>query len=285
MENIYLPGPANILIVDDRPDNLLVMTAVLEGPADYKITTASSGPEAIELVKRIDFALILLDIQMPVMDGYETALEIKRLERAKNVPIVMVTAVFQEDPHVMKGYEVGAIDYVAKPFNANILRAKVGVYTNLYLKSRQNAFLQEAERLLREEGNARIILETMPIGVVVVDQSGAIQQMNKEARQIWGLETTALRNYKDCTGWWTNTGRPIQPDEWAIARALERGETTLCEIVQVQCSDKTKKTVLNSAVPLLNQGHITGAVNIMQDISGQHHVQAELAKSPSTLPK
>ena len=285
MENIYIPGPANILIVDDRPDNLLVMTAVLEGPADYKITTASSGPEAIELVKQMDFALILLDIQMPVMDGYETALEIKKLERGKNVPIVMVTAVFQEDPHVMKGYEVGAIDYVAKPFNANILRAKVCVYTNLYLKSRQNAYLQEAERLLREEGNARIILETMPIGVVVVDQSGAIQQMNQEARQIWGLGTAPLGNYKDCMGWSANTGQPIQSDEWAIARAIERGETTLCETIQVQCLDKTKKTVLNSAVPLLNQGQITGAVNIIQDISDRHHVQAELTKSPSMLPK
>ncbi len=71
MENTYLPGPANILIVDDRPDNLLVLSAVLEGSPDYKITTASSGWEAIELVKQIDFALILLDIQMPVMDGYE----------------------------------------------------------------------------------------------------------------------------------------------------------------------------------------------------------------------
>jgi len=285
VENFHLPGPANILIVDDRPENLLVMTAVLEGPADYKITTASSGPEAIELVKRMDFALILLDIQMPVMDGYETALEIKKLERGKNLPIVLVTAIFREDPHVLKGYEVGAIDYIAKPFNPDILRAKVGVYTNLYLKSRQNAYLQEAERLLREEGNAQIILETMPIGVVVADKSGAIQQLNQEARRIWGLGTTALGNYKDCSGWWPNTGRPIQRDEWAIARAIDRGETTLCEIVQVQCSDKTKKIVLNSAVPLLNQGQITGAVNIMQDISSQHHVQTELAKSPSMLPK
>jgi hypothetical protein len=100
-----------------------------------------------------------------------------------------------------------------------------------------------------------------------------------------GLGAAALGNYRDCTVWWTNDGWPIQRDERAIARAIERGETTLCEIVQVQCPDKTKKTVLNSAVPLLNQGQITGAVNIMQDISGQHHVQAELAKSPSKLPK
>ena len=285
MENTYLPGPANILIVDDRPDNLLVLRAVLEGTPDYKITEASSGPEAIELVKQMNFALILLDIQMPIMDGYETAMEIKKLERGKNVPIVMVTAIFREDPHVLKGYAVGAIDYIGKPFNPDILKAKVGVYTNFYLKSRQNAYLQEVERLLPEERNAKIILETMPIGVIVVDRSGAIQQLNQEARQIWGVGTASLGDYKDYSGWWPETGRRIQRDEWAITRAIDKGETTLCEIIQIQCLDRTKKTVLNSAIPLRNQGQITGAVDIMQDISGQMQVQAELGKSRSPFPK
>ena len=279
MENIYLPVRANILIVDDRLDNILVLRAVLEGSPDYTITTASSGPEAIELVKQTDYALILLDIQMPGMDGYETAVEIKKLERAKSVPIVMVTAIFREDPHILKGYEVGAIDYISKPFNSDILKAKVGVYINLYVKSRQNAYLQEAERLLREEGNAKVILETMPVGVIVVDQSGAIQQLNQEARQIWGVGASALGNYKDFGGWWPNTGQSIQHDEWAITRAIDNGETTLCEIIHVQCLDGTKKIVLNSAIPLRDQGQVTGAVDIMQNISDQPHVQAELAKS------
>jgi len=279
MENSLLPGPANILIVDDRPDNLLVMKAVLEGSPDYMITTASSGAEAIELVKKMDFALILLDIQMPGMDGYETAVEIKKLERGKNIPIVMVTAIFREDPHILKGYAVGAIDYIGKPFNPDILKAKVGVYTSLYLKSRQNAYLQEAERLLREEGNAKIILETMPIGVIVADRSGAIQQLNQEARRIWGGGSPAPKDYRDYSGWWPNSGRPIRREEWAITRALEKGETTLCEIIQVQCLDGTKKTVLNSAIPLRNQSEITGAVDVLQDITGQHHVQA-VAKGP-----
>lgn len=285
MENIDLPVPANILIVDDRSDNLFVMKAVLEGSPDYKIITALSGAEAIELVKQMDFALILLDIQMPVMDGYETAVEIKKLERGKNVPIMMVTAIFREDPHVMKGYAVGAIDYVAKPFNPDILKAKVGVYISLYLKSRQNAYLKEVDRLLRDEGSARAILETMPIGVIVTDQSGVIQQLNREARRIWGGGTPAPEDYKDYRGWWPKTGRPILREEWAVTRAIEKGEMTLCEIIQVQCLDESKKTVLNSAAPLRNSGKITGAVDIMQDLTGQHHVEAELAKSPSFFPK
>jgi PAS domain S-box-containing protein len=280
MGNSLLSGPANILIVDDRPDNLLVVKAVLEGFPDYVITTASSGAEAIELVKQMDLALILLDIQMPVMDGYETAVELKKLERGKNIPIVMITAIFREDPHILKGYAVGAIDYIGKPFNPDILKAKVGVYTNLYLKSRQNAYLQEVEGMLREEGNAKIILETMPIGIIVVDRSGAIQQLNQEARRIWGGGTPAAEDYKDYTRRWPNTGRPIRREDWAITGAIEKGETTLCEIVQVQCLDGTNKTVLNSAIPLRNQGQITGGVDIMQDITSQLQVQAELVKDP-----
>ena len=280
MGNSLLSGPANILIVDDRPDNLLVMKAVLEGSPDYVITTASSGAEAIELVKQMDLALILLDIQMPVMDGYETAVEIKKLERGKDIPIVMITAIFREEPHILKGYAVGAIDYIGKPFNPDILKAKVGVYTNLYLKSRENAYLQEVEGMLREERNAKIILETMPIGIIVVDRSGAIQQLNQEAQRIWGGGTPAPADYKDYSGRWPNTDRPIRREEWAIRRAIEKDETTLCEIIQVQCLDGTHKTVLNSAIPLRKKGQITGGVDIMQDITGQTHIQAELAKGP-----
>jgi CheY-like chemotaxis protein len=280
VDDTYPRIAANILIVDDRPDNILVLKAVLESVPDYTVTTASSGPQAIELVKQTDFALILLDIQMPEMDGYQTASEIKKLERGKDVPIVMVTAIFQEDPHIMRGYAVGAIDYVSKPFNTDVFKAKVGVYTNLYLKSRQNAYLQEVHRSLLVEANEKIILQTMPIGVVVVDGSGAIQQLNGEARRIWGAGTAGLANCKDHTGWWPNTGRAIRRDEWPITRPIDKGETTLCEIIQVQSLDRTKKTVLNSATPLRNQGQISGAVDIMQDIS---HVQTELDKTRSTL--
>jgi PAS domain-containing protein len=138
--------------------------------------------------------------------------------------------------------------------------------------------------VLREEGNAKIILETMPIGVAVVDGSGAIQQLNGEARRIWGVGTAGLANCKDYIGWWPNTGRAIQRDEWAIARALDKGETTLCEISQVQSLDRTNKTVLNSATPLRNLVQITGAVDIMQDISGRDHVQSELGKARSPSP-
>src|SRR5438045_2092399 len=166
------------------------MTAVFEESRDYNILTASSGFEAIEIVKNTDLALILLDIQMPGMDGYQTAKAIKELERGKDVPIMMVSAIYKEDPHILQGYSAGAIDYIAKPFNPDILKAKVDIFANLYIKSRQiiaqNRYLLEAEKALRDAKNTRAVIETMPVGVIVADKTGKMYQMNREAARIWG---------------------------------------------------------------------------------------------------
>jgi CheY-like chemotaxis protein len=130
--------PVNILIVDDRLENRVAMEALLRDESlGYQIVTATSGSEAIERVKETEFALILMDIQMPGMDGYETVKQIKELDNGKDVPIVMVSAIFKEDPYVLKGYSVGAMDYICKPFNPEVFKAKVNVYANLYMKTRQ----------------------------------------------------------------------------------------------------------------------------------------------------
>jgi CheY-like chemotaxis protein len=128
--------PVDVLVVDDRDDNLMVMEAVLKEIPGCRIARATSGTAAIGLVEKMEFALILLDIQMPGLDGYETAQRIKQLPNGKDVPIMMVSAIYTEDPHILKGYLAGAVDYVPKPFNPEILKAKVGVYLNLYKKAR-----------------------------------------------------------------------------------------------------------------------------------------------------
>ncbi len=267
-DNIGLP---NILIVDDRADNLLVLEAVLADSQEYNVVTAASGFEAIELVKVRDFAAILLDVQMPVMDGYETARRIKALERGKNIPIIMVTAVFKEDPHILQGYAAGAIDYVGKPFNPDILKAKVGVYANLYLKSR----ILEARR----EQQNNVVLETLPVGVIVADKTGLITQMNKEAETIWGgIRFVEIKHYCDYMGWWPKSGEPVKPHEWALARAIEKGERSQGEVVAIQCFDNTRKTIWNSASPIRGrQGENLGAVEVLQDITQQCGIQMALA--------
>ena len=114
----------NLLIVDDQPANLMSMEAVLESP-EYHIFTALSGAEALKRLLERDFALILLDIQMPGMDGFECARLIKQSDRSRHIPIIFVTAIFKEDKYIFSGYSLGAVDYICKPVDAQILKAKV----------------------------------------------------------------------------------------------------------------------------------------------------------------
>ncbi len=125
------PPRARVLLVDDRPDNLLALTAVLE-PLGADLVTARSGEEALRFLLGEEFAVIVLDVQMPVLDGFETARLIKQRERTRHIPIVFLTAISGEPEHYLRGYEIGAVDYVYKPFAPEILRAKVRVFMELW---------------------------------------------------------------------------------------------------------------------------------------------------------
>jgi PAS domain S-box-containing protein len=272
-------GPAHILIVDDRPDNLLVMQSLLEDYPEYDVVTASSGAEAIELVKKIDFALILLDVLLPGMDGFETAASIKQLQCSKDIPIMMVTAIECETPEVLKGYSAGAIDYIARPFHPAIFKAKVGVYANLHIKARQVAaqtkHLLEAHQALRQADRTTSVLEGMPAGLVVADPAGTIFRVNLEAKRIWGgARMAAVGDYKELLGWWPENGEPLKPDEWPLVRAVEKGETSLHAIINIRSLDGMKRTILDSAAPLRNtQGDVTGAVDVMLDVTHQERLR------------
>jgi PAS domain S-box-containing protein len=137
---------ARILMVDDRPENLMALEAILE-PLGPELVRANSGEEALRQVLLHDFAVILLDVQMPGMNGFETAQLIKSRERSSLTPIIFLTAISKDEQFVYAGYEVGAVDYMFKPFNPDVLRSKVAVFVDLYLKTEQ---LKEQEARLRE---------------------------------------------------------------------------------------------------------------------------------------
>jgi PAS domain S-box-containing protein len=139
------PTRAAILIVDDRPENLLAVEAILE-PLGHELIRASSGPEALRILLQRDIAVILLDVQMPGMNGFETVEIIKSRERTKYIPVIFLTAISKEDQYVFKGYEVGAVDYMTKPLQPDVLRSKVSVFVELHLKNLQ---IREQERRLR----------------------------------------------------------------------------------------------------------------------------------------
>jgi signal transduction histidine kinase len=138
----------NILIVDDRPENLLALEAILE-PLNENLVRAHSGEEALRELLLRDFAVILLDVQMPGMNGLETAQYIKSRERSKSIPILFLTAINKEESYVFKAYEVGAVDYLFKPFDPEILRSKVAVFVDLWRKQEQ--IKKQEERIRQSE--------------------------------------------------------------------------------------------------------------------------------------
>src|SRR5881394_2266556 len=128
-------GKVNILIVDDKPDKVLSLEAVLED-LQQNLVRAYSGREALRALLHDDFAVILLDVNMPGMDGFETAQLIRQRKSTEHTPIVFITA-FGDEMHAIRGYSLGAVDYILAPVMPEVLRTKVGVFVDLYLKSDQ----------------------------------------------------------------------------------------------------------------------------------------------------
>src|SRR6185295_2410906 len=126
-----------ILLVDDREDNLMSMEAIL-APDGYMFVKANSGSQALKiLLNEFDFALILMDVKMPNLNGFETAALIYEREKLKHIPIIFITANNYGEENVFKGYRSGAVDYIYKPVNPELLRTKVAVFVDLYKKTHQ----------------------------------------------------------------------------------------------------------------------------------------------------
>jgi signal transduction histidine kinase len=144
--------PVKILLVDDQPDNLLSAEAVLESLGE-EIVEASSGRQALRQLLDHDFAVILLDVMMPGMDGFETASLIRQRERSRHTPIIFLTALGKNEEHLFRGYEVGAVDYLFKPIVPEVLRSKVAIFVELH---RKTLLLKRHSELL-EQRNAQLV--------------------------------------------------------------------------------------------------------------------------------
>src|ERR1700733_4208412 len=140
----------NILVVDDRKENLLATEKILRH-LDAGIFKANSGNEALSLILRHTFAVVLLDVQMPEMDGFETAVLMQEHESMHGVPIIFVTALSKEEKYATQAAEIGAVDYIFKPINSDILRSKVKVYLDIYVQREQILKLNAVLRQSNEE--------------------------------------------------------------------------------------------------------------------------------------
>lgn len=196
--------PVNILLVDDHPENLLALEAVLTSP-EYQVIKANSGEEALKWVLKEDFAVILLDVQMPVLDGFETARMIKRRKKSKDIPIIFITALSQASEHVQKGYSSGGIDYIFKPFEPSTLLKKVEGFVKIYqalarirfqsqLLQQRAAELEDLNReletttssLRKTEALASAISDVSIDTILVLDPQGLILNVNPASQTMFG---------------------------------------------------------------------------------------------------
>ncbi|QGY41670.1 diguanylate cyclase [Pseudodesulfovibrio cashew] len=198
-------APQKLLIVDDSQTNLALLEHML-GDQDCEVVAADTGAEAVALVAANDFALILLDIQMPGMNGYETASRIKKLERGKHVPIIFITAIFQDEENVRQGYETGAVDYLFRPVDVEMLKRKVQVFLDM---NRQKLTLMEEldergeslRELNRAEDSYRSIFERAVEGLFRSTVDGKIKEANPALIRLFGYgsldELTCMKDFRE----------------------------------------------------------------------------------------
>ncbi len=186
----------DILIVDDRPENLLALENLLEDPG-LNIVKAGSGNEALSLTFDHDFALVLLDVQMPVMDGFETAELLRSRQKTRHIPIIFVTAISKEARHVFRGYESGAVDYLFKPIDPQVLVGKVRIFVELHeqklavdrtarrLKKTVDRLKSSEESLRRSEEKYRLLVENANDAVMIL-QDDRLRFHNRKTEEITG---------------------------------------------------------------------------------------------------
>jgi PAS domain S-box-containing protein len=189
---LFSSKPVNILLVDDREDNLLALNAVLRSQ-EYRLVSATSGTEALAYLEKDDFAVILLDVQMPGMDGLETARRIRGMERSINTPIILVTGMFPDEAHIRLGYEVGAVDFVPKPFDPRIMKCKVAVFAELF---RKNEMIREQEKqkaadeeLRRSRDQLKVIFDRVADGIIVHNLDRKAVYANDRGARVVGFDT------------------------------------------------------------------------------------------------
>jgi PAS domain S-box-containing protein len=250
-----MSGRASVLLVDDRRENLLALEGILE-PLGHELVSVTSGVEALKELLRHEFACILLDVQMPDLDGFELAELIKRRERSAHIPIIFVTALSTEERHVFRGYSAGAVDYIFKPVDADILRSKVAVFVELWEKNRQLG--EQAEQLHRQELAAleraseeryRQLADAMPQIVWTSGTDGGATYFNRRWFEYTGMAPEDAGPHA-----WLQV---VHPDDLptAVARreqTLPTGETFEVEY-RLRARDGTYRWHLGRAVPMRDQ--------------------------------
>ncbi|MEH2363938.1 hybrid sensor histidine kinase/response regulator [Nostoc sp.] len=258
----------NILLVDDKLENLLALEAILEKLGE-NLVRATSGEEALRCLLHQDFAVILLDVQMPGMDGFETATLIRNRGRSRHTPIIFLTAFSTSDQMLFKGYALGAVDYLLKPLDPNILTSKVTVFVELFKKT--EAVKQQAAQLVavnaelrQSEERLRSLSTCSPVGIFEIDTEGGCRYTNPRYQAICGLKAAESLEKR-----WLESVHP-EDRERAIASWSDyiRQGRDYSEEFRFQTANGIIRWVQVRSSPMLSgQGELLGYVGTLEDIT------------------
>ena len=261
-------APEKILVVDDSAENLISIEAALEG-LGQEVVTARSGQEALRHLLESNFALILLDVKMPGMDGFQTAELIRARKRSLHTPILFLTA-YRSDDHLFRGYDMGAVDFLIKPIVPEILRSKVSVFVEL---SRHAALLRrQAEALAKTEQRFRSLLEAAPDAMIISSESGRINLVNSQTEILTGYSRDQLINQSICM---------VLPD-WEID-LLSAGPSSANQHF-ARRKDSTTFPVEITLRPLQTEEGLL-AISAIRDVTERNRVDNELRELNLSLEK
>jgi PAS domain S-box-containing protein len=264
MEENYLP---NILVVDDIDTNLILIETVLKRE-NARLLLARSGREALEKASGIDIALMILDVSMPEMNGFELAERFREIERHKFTPIIFVSAIYSDDSSIFKGYKSGAVDYITKPFKHEILISKVRIFLQVAIQNEK--IREQSQRLHDSEERHRSYIENAPDGVFVVTPDGMVAQVNAAIERITGYSEKELKEM-NFLSLFSSDNLVSDKEQY---KGIFTGNKSGGEF-RITTPDKQIRYVLAETVKLPD-GRFLG---FLKDNSGQHELVKQLLQS------
>ena len=299
-------GPVNILIVDDEPRNLTVIETILDQP-DYRLVRAASPDDALLALLADEFALLILDVRLPGMTGFELAQIVRGRRKNADVPIIFLTAYYRDDLHVLEGYDAGAVDYLYKPINSAILRSKVRVFVELYRRQRHaeevnRTLAAEVKSRCRAEGELRELNNVLEQRVV--ERTASLKSSTRRLRAVYdgtseymwllapdGTVIEANRSALDIAGGELAgiAGRPLSQTPWfaftpgakeAVANAVARAAAGAPRRFEMTISTATgeSKTLDISFLPLYDEAGdfvliFSAALDVTARVAAEHAVR------------